>query len=463
MNHTTAIALAAMLGGLSAIGYADNPIVQTIYTADPAPVVHGGVCYVYTSHDEDELVNNFFTMKDWRCFSSTDMVNWTDHGAVASLRDFAWADPAVSGWGGFENGAWAPQAIARDGKWYLYCPLHGRGIGVLVADHPLGPFSDPIGKPLIGARYDSIDPSVLIDDDCQAYLYWGNPRCWYVKLNRDMISYDTGIGEEGLVVLDMTVQAFGARAKPDAKRPTRYEEGPWLYARQGLYYLFFAGGPIPEHLGYATGPSPEGPWTYGDVVMDTQSAFTIHPGVIDYKGKTYLFYHDAGLPGGGGFHRSVCVDELTFHPDGSVRKVEPTKEGPPPVGHLDPYATVEAETICWTGGVETEPCGEGGRNVCRIQDGDFIKVASVDFGAGASAFLARVASANRGGTIELRLDGLDGKRIGACRVPGTGGWQHWENASCAIEGASGVHDLYLAFAGGDGDLLTINWWKFERR
>src|SRR5690606_35697239 len=132
----------------SAVGlHAANPIVQTIYTADPAPVVHDGVLYVFTSHDEDELVNNFFTMRDWRCYSTTDMVNWTDHGAVASLHNFAWAG---SGWGGgFENGAWAPQAIERDGKWYLYVPLHGRGIGVLVADNPFGPYTDPIGRPLI--------------------------------------------------------------------------------------------------------------------------------------------------------------------------------------------------------------------------------------------------------------------------------------------------------------------------
>ena len=80
-----------------------NPIIQTIYTADPAPVVHDGVCYLYVDHDEDVLKNNFFTMKDWRCFTSTDMVNGTDHGVVATLRDFAWAN---SGWGGgFANGA----------------------------------------------------------------------------------------------------------------------------------------------------------------------------------------------------------------------------------------------------------------------------------------------------------------------------------------------------------------------
>ena len=141
-----------------------------------------------------------------------------------------------------------------------WCPTNG----------PFGPFTDPIGKPLIGGQYDSIDPTVFIDDDGQAYLCWGNPRCWYVKLNKDMISYDTSIGDKGLVVQDMTVEAFGKRSKDDPKRATTYEEGPWLYKRNALYYLFFAGGPISEHLGYSTGPSPNGPWKYGGVVMPTQ-------------------------------------------------------------------------------------------------------------------------------------------------------------------------------------------------
>ncbi len=439
------------------VGWAVNPIVQTIYTADPAPVVHDGVCYVYASHDEDKIVRNFFTMKDWRCYSSTDMVNWTDHGKVASLYDFKWAG---SGWGGgFENGAWAPQAIERDGKWYLYCPLQGRGIGVLVADNPFGPFKDPLGKPLISN--DNIDPTVFIDDDGQAYLYWGNPKCWYVKLNEDMISFDTSIGDKGLVVLDMSVEEFGKRNKEDKKRPTTYEEGPWLYKRNGLYYLFFAGGPLPEHIGYSTGPTPLGPWTYGGVVMDPQSAFTIHPGVVDYKGKTYLFYHDGGLPGGGGFHRSVCVDELKFKSDGSVEKLNSTKEGPSQVGHLDPFNRVEAETICWTGGVETQPCSEGGMNLWDVNDGDFVKVKGVDFGDGATFFEARVASATRGGNIEIRLGSENGTLVGTCAVPATGDWQNWVTTSCAVKELAGVHDLYLVFSGGEGQLMNINWWKFK--
>src|SRR5450755_2049623 len=396
--------ISAALAMTAIHGYALNPIIQTIYTADPAPMVHDGVCYLFVDHDEDVLKKNFFTMKDWRCFTSTDMVNWTDHGVVASLYDFKWA---ASGWGGgFENGAWALQTIERDGKWYMYCPLQGRGIGVLVADNPFGPFTDPIGKPLIGGQYDSIDPTVFIDDDGQAYLCWGNPRCWYVKLNKDMTSYDTSIGDNGLVVQDMTVEAFGKRSKDDPKRLTTYEEGPWLYKRNALYYLIFAAGPISEHIGYSTASSPTGPWKYDGVVLPTQGgSFTDHPGVVDYKGKTYLFYHNAALPGGGGFHRSVCVDELKFNPDGSVVQMNMTKEGAPPVATLDPYKRVEAETIAWESGVETAKTNNVGVYVTGIHDGSCIEVCHVDFNdKSAAKFTASMASAADGASVELRLD-----------------------------------------------------------
>jgi arabinoxylan arabinofuranohydrolase len=459
MQMKTKLLISAALAAATIECSALNPVVQTIYTADPAPVVHDGTLYLYTSHDEDKLVKNFFTMKDWRCFSTIDLVNWTDHGAVATLYDFKWAG---SGWGGgFENGAWAVQAIERNGKWYMYCPLQGRGIGVLVADNPFGPFTDPIGKPLIAN--DNIDPTVFIDDDGQAYLYWGNPKCNYVKLNQDMISFDTSIGNKGVVVLDMTVEQFGKRSKDDPKRPTTYEEGPWLYKRNRLYYLFFAAGPISEHLGYSTGPSAEGPWKYGGVVMPSQGgSFTDHPGIVDYKGKTYLFYHNAALPGGGGYHRSVCVDELKFNLDGSVVQMNMTKEGVPQIGHLNPYQRVQAETIAWESGVETAKTNAVGVYVTDIKNGSYIKVCSVDFGdKGASKFSASVASAVDGGAIELRLDQPDGELVGTLKVKSSGALDKWETQSCSVSGAKGVHDLVFKFTGADGPLLNFDWWKFE--
>jgi hypothetical protein len=114
--------------------------------------------------------------------------------------------------------------------------------------------------------------------------------------------------------------------------------------------------------------------------------------------------------------------------------------------------------------VQTEVTSDtgGGMDVTNIQNGDYIKVRSVDFGAGATSFSARVASSTMGGSIELALDNLTGSRIGACAVAGTGGAQTWETLSpCPVAGATGVHDLFLRFIGGSGDLFNLNWWKFE--
>ena len=102
-------------------------------------MVYNDTVFLYTTHDEDDAEG--FKMLDWLLYTSTDMVNWTDHGAVASLKSFDWVKR--------DNGAWAEQVIERNGKFYMYCPIHGNGIGVLVSDSPYGPFKDPLNKPLV--------------------------------------------------------------------------------------------------------------------------------------------------------------------------------------------------------------------------------------------------------------------------------------------------------------------------
>src|SRR5665647_1545668 len=101
--------------------YADNPIIQTKYTADPAPMVYNDTVFLYAGHDEDDATG--FKMLNWQLYTSTDMVNWTDHGMAASLKMFSWAT---------DNGAWAPQCVARNGKFYMYCPVN-RKIGSTVS------------------------------------------------------------------------------------------------------------------------------------------------------------------------------------------------------------------------------------------------------------------------------------------------------------------------------------------
>ena len=266
MKHTYKL-IATLITILNcSIGEAQNPIVQTKYSADPAPMVHNGTVYLYTSHDEDDANadGKGFKMLNWSLYTSTDMVNWTDHGVVASLKDFSWAKQ--------DNGAWAVQCIERNGKFYLYCPMHGGGIGVLVSDSPYGPFKDAIGKKLIDHHpWNDIDPTPFIDKDGQAYLFWGNPGLYYVKLNKDMTSYSGEVKQ-----VPNTIESFGKReGEKNDIRPTTYEEGPWLYKRNSLYYLLFAAGPISEHIGYSTSKSITGPWKYQGVVTVSYTHLTL--------------------------------------------------------------------------------------------------------------------------------------------------------------------------------------------
>jgi len=453
MKHKAVLlTLLILLLTCTPICFADNPIVQTIYTSDPAPMVYDGILYVYTGHDEPG--STYYTMYDWRCYSTTDMVNWTDHGAIFDPTQFKWAKP---------GDAWAAQCIERNGKFYFYVTathktLNRPVIGVAVSDSPTGPFVDPLGYPLIANAWGDIDPTVFIDDDGQAYLYWGNPNLWYVKLNEDMISYDKTVG---IVKVPLTEEGFGKRYG-DPDRATLYEEGPWLYKRNDTYYLIYAASGIPENIAYSTSDSPTGPWTFRGIIMPTEGrSFTNHPGVVDYKGKTYFFYHNGALPGGSGFTRSVCVEEFEFTEEGLFPTIRMSQTGPAAIANLNPYQRVEAETIAWSVGVQTEPCAEGGMQVCAINNGDYIKVKNVDFGeAGAAAFSARVSSNTNGGVIELRLDSLTGPIIGTLAVPYTGGWDVWATKSTVVTGATGVHDLYLIFRGQEEELFKFNFWQF---
>lgn len=446
--------LAVFLFAAGLIGNAQNPVVQTAYTADPAPMVYNGKVYLYTTHDEDN--STWFTMNDWRLYTTEDMVNWTDHGTVLSYTDFSWA----------KGDAWASQCIERNGRFYMYVPMiskiNNRGaIGVAVADSPYGPFYDPLDKPLAQTEWGDIDPSVFIDDDGQAYLYWGNPNLYYVKLNEDMISY-----EGDIVRVPMTEESFGKR-EGDEKRATLYEEGPWLYKRNNIYYLFWPGGPLPEHIGYSTSNRPTGPWKYRGTVMTPEGGvFTNHPGVIDFQGKTYFFYHNGDLPGGGGFTRSVCVQELIFNPDGSIPQQKMNKEGiKKGLATINPYLKNEAETIAWSEGVKSSYNKTVGVFITAKRDGAFTKVRDVDFGEhGASEFIARLGTTHNGNILmEVRLDDIDGELIGTVQVPRTGGADRWEVVTLDTKDVKGIHDLYFVFKGrSHTDVMYFDYWRFVK-
>ncbi|NIK91452.1 family 43 glycosylhydrolase [Mangrovimonas sp. CR14] len=288
----------------------NNPIIKDKFTADPAALVHEDTVYLYAGHDEAPNDFHFYRMNEWLVFSSTNMVDWEEHPVPLKPTDFSWA----------KGDAWAAQVIERNGKFYWYVTVEhddthpGKAIGVAVSDSPIGPFKDALGRALVtndmttdtDISWDDIDPTVFMDGD-QAYLYWGNTKCYWAKLKDNMIEFDGDIHTVDL---------------------PHFTEAPWVHKKGDWYYLSYA-YQFPEKTAYAMSKSIEGPWEYKGILNELAgNSNTNHQAILEYKGKDYFIYHTGGIqPNGGSFRRSVCIDELKYNEDGTLKRVVMTSEG----------------------------------------------------------------------------------------------------------------------------------------
>ncbi|MCY1719469.1 glycoside hydrolase family 43 protein [Prolixibacteraceae bacterium Z1-6] len=289
----------------------NNPLITDKFTADPTALVVNDTVYLYAGHDEAPDDFNFYRMNEWLVYSSTDMVNWKEHPVPLKTSDFEWAS----------GDAWAAQVIERNGKFYWYvtvshATINGKAIGVAVPDSPVGPFKDALGKALItndmttgytNIDWDDIDPTVYIDDDRQAFLYWGNTVCYWAKLKGNMLELD---GE--IHTIDLP----------------NFTEAPWIHKRGEWYYLSYA-YQFPEKTAYAMSKSITGPWEYKGILNELAgNSNTNHQAIIEFKDNWYYIYHTGGIqPNGGSFKRSVCIDNLYYNPDGTMQRVVMTSEG----------------------------------------------------------------------------------------------------------------------------------------
>jgi beta-xylosidase len=284
---------------------AAEPISQR-FNADPSPHVFGGRFYLYATDDASNS-GKYWDSTTWRLYVSPDMKSWADAGIPLDVSVFKWAKPDAK--------AWAPEAAYRNGKYYFYAPVGGDKIGVAVSSRADGGFADARSDALVDKARDAnagdepIDPAVFVDQQGQAYMYFGTRVPKVVKLKDDMISLDGAI--QNLVIEGLPAG--------DAKK--KYGEAPFLHEHNGVYYFTFSSG-WPGQILYATGASPLGPFSYRGVVIDYLTISTNHQAIIEHEGRTYVFYHDNLLPGGGSHRRSITIAPLEYTADGAIRQVK---------------------------------------------------------------------------------------------------------------------------------------------
>lgn len=425
---------------------ADYPIVKYRYIADPGALVYNGRVYVYCSNDDEN--NGGYDMSSIVCVSSSDLKNWTDHGIVFDVpRDGSWT-----------NLSWAPSPSYRNGKFYLYYGNGGSAIGVAVSDSPTGPFKDANNKSIASGSTAGVqpfdgwlfDPMTFIDDDGQAYMYFGgngDGNLRVIKMNSNMTSVSGSAGK-------FTVPNFF--------------EAAWMHKHNGVYYFSYSTTPSAGmRIDYMTSTNPMSGFTYRGVLspQPPNNNNNNHHANFYFNNQWYQMYHNRIVASQNGvdgtYKRNLAIDAFSHRADGTIVQMVNTANGVVQVGRLNPFVRTEAETMSDANGIETEVCSAGGMNLFSIDNNDWTMVEGVDFGtSGANSIAMRVASTKTGGTIEIRTGSSTGTLIGTVTVPNTGGAQTWQTVNANITKTTGVQNVYFVFKGSGSSLFNVDYWTF---
>ena len=457
-----------------------NPVMVQRFGADPWAMVYNGRVYIYMTGDEPMMgmdgkprTNDYSNITTLRVVSSDDLVNWQDHGSVNAA-----GKNGAAKWAG---NSWAPCAAWKniDGqdKFFLYFANSGGGIGVLTADSPTGPFTDPLGHALVSRNTPTcnevtwlFDPAVLVDDDGSAYLYFGggipngkasDPGTARVaKLGADMISLD---GD-----------------------PVRISP-PWLFEDSGInkigstyVYSYCSNFNVPGtgseqgfmsgEIVYMTAENPMGPFTFAGRVLQNPAVYfgvggNHHHCMFEFGGKYYITYHAATVDKALGWdagYRSTFVDELKLNEAGLPALSKGTYEGVPQLKAFDPFQAVPASTLASLAGAETalihaedKQAGTGDMLVKSTAAGGWMAVAGADFGAEGAGSVKLDYTAGEGAKLEILLDDLNAEPVAVIDLPAAA--EARSELFSLPQAITGQHDLYFRFSQADMALLQ---WQF---
>lgn len=451
-----------------------NPLIANIFCADPTAVEYDGRLYVYGTNDQQQYEavggegsNTYEKIKSIVMLSTDDMVNWTYHGIIDIEKISPWA-----------MASWAPSVVSRvedDGKthFYLYYSNNGCGVGVVTAENPLGPWTDPLGEPLISASTKGLkncpnpfDPGVCIDENGTGWLSFGGGKASggseympgsarIVQLGGDMISFASDFSE-------IPAPYFFEASE------LNYINGTYVYTYNTSWdkRLEWENNgfmrPATCSMAYMTTETPldTDSWEYrgdyfknpGDQGLEYSNN---HTHLQKYADKYYLFYHalfpQKALGTDGGF-RSLCVNEIDIDEKTvEISKGTGTKKGVEQIKNADPYKVNQAETFFTASDISYVDSEENGNMYISGKNGSWTYVSGVDFSEKAYAFAAKAKGKGR---IEVYADSPNGECIAAVEFNCNEFKNIYTNSLKKIEG---VHNLYFVISGGD---MLFDEWQF---
>ena len=470
-----------------------NPLMGYDFGADPFAMEYNGRLYVYMTADAftydengEPAQNSYGAIHTIKVISSEDLINWTDHGEIP-----VGGKVLENGAAKWASNSWAPSVVHKtiDGKekFFLYFADNASGIGVLESDSPVGPFVDPIGKPIVNGDTPGaegvvwmFDPVVFIDDDGQAYMYFGggipdadhdgtstaeeilHPKsARVIKLGDDMTSTE---GEAVMIDSPGILEDSGIHKYNDKY----YYSYCTNFSTDGLEDtngMTYPSGSIC----YMMSDNPMAPFEYKGLVLSNMYSFfqmggNNHHAIFEFKDNYYITYHARTLEKAMGYNdkdcRSAQINKIEYNADGTMQSVIADYAGDPIEGvTVDASKKLEAETIAYGTDISVERIDDAGNTmVTGITNGSWTSVANADFGTGDLAYVSARVKGLAGGTIDIRYGSVNGETAGTIKVEPSADWY---SASAAITPAAGVDDVYFVYKGEDGEeLFDVDYWQF---
>lgn len=430
-----------------------NPISPPgLYVADPeVRQMPDGRIYLYGSRDIPEQT---WCSPTYHIMSTSDLINW-------DVEQLSFATQGPGKQTSYTNKVlYAPDCIHHNGMYYLYYCLEGGGNdeGVAVATSPYGPFKN--GKVI--ERAQGIDPSVFIDDDGQAFLFWGQGYAKGAKLSKDMLSIEGEIKDS---ILTYEEHAFN--------------EASSIRKRNGIYYYIYGGHQRHGEsncatLNYATATSPLGPYTYKGVIIDNwksnKTVVNNHGCIEEISGNWYIFYHRPTHQWAN--MRKACVEPIEFNPDGTIKEVLMTTQGIS--GPINPTLRMDAARACELSGnlaitVRRPENDIPVEYLSEIKDGDYAYWRYYDFtNTNINTFICKTWGDNAAAYIDIRLDSPSGELLGVCETQPMTGEVAYSIHETKIKQVTGTHAIVLVFKGNNTQdnskpLMNLEWFSFVNR